>query len=61
MSQQLVNKINNYREFYTGMDWDNWSADDAETLACQGWELIQQLAREVVLRAERQGEQGGGT
>jgi hypothetical protein len=61
MSKQLVNKINNYREFYTGMDWDNWDADDAETLARQGWELIQQLAREVVLRAERRGELGGGT
>lgn len=41
------------------MDWDNFHREDAESLASSGWYLIQQLAREVVLRAERRGELGG--
>ena len=54
MSKQLVEHINTYRELHTSMDWDNWSADEAEELANTAWTLIQQLAREVVLRGERE-------
>jgi hypothetical protein len=56
MSKQLVDSINRYRELHTSLDWDNFHREDAESLAASAWYLIQELAREVVLRAERRGE-----
>lgn len=56
MSKQLVDSINRYRELHTSLDWDNYHREDAESLAASAWYLIQELAREVVLRAERRGE-----
>lgn len=56
MSKLLVESINRYRELHTSIDWDNFHREDAESLAGSAWYLIQQLAREVVLRAEQRGE-----
>lgn len=56
MSKHLVDNINRYRELHTSIDWDNFHRDEAESLASSAWYVIQQLAREVVLRAERRGE-----
>ena len=56
MSKELVESIKRYRTIYANFDWRYCNHEHAEDVMAEGWELIQLLAREVVVRAERRGE-----
>lgn len=56
MSKQLVESINRYRELNASIDWEYPTLHDLEHLAQSADYLIQELAREVVLRGARRGE-----
>lgn len=56
MSRHLVNSINWYRELHEGVDWERPEPEHMQTLALAAWDLIQDLACEMVRRGERRAD-----